>query len=199
MNYDKTAAYYQFLSRFIFGNTLIEAQVEAINQFPANSSVLIAGGGDGEILKHFIGKNHKIDFVDCSSKMIEIAKSKTKLPLNWYCEDVFDFLPQHSYDVIFFPFLLDNFSDYEVEELILKSKRWLKKSGSYWVVDFTENPNLWQKTLLKAMYLFFKAIAGVVTARIPSIEEAMRFNKFVKVYESSSFSGFIEVKSYSQQ
>ena len=70
----------------------------------------------------------------------------------------------------------------------------LKKGGQVIVVDFSENPNLWQKVLLFGMYTFFRLIASVKTTKMPEIEQIMLIHELQKTLETKSFRGFIEIK-----
>ena len=197
MNYGRVVKSYQFLSRTIFGNALINAQREALSNLRYPCDLLMIGGGDGEILK-FIGDfKGNLDYVEVSSEMILVAQSKTKLPVNWHIQDIFSFKTDRKYDVIFMPFLLDNFTTKQCSELIAHLKPMLKKGGQVIVIDFTENPNLWQKVLLFCMYTFFRLTVSVKTTKMPEIEQIMLIHKLHKTLETKSFRGFIEIKKYS--
>lgn len=197
MNYGRVAKSYQFLSRTIFGNALINAQREALSNLSYPSDLLMIGGGDGKILKYLSDFEGILDFVEISEKMTQEAQSKTILPVNWHVQDIFSFKTDRKYDVIFMPFLLDNFTTKQCSELIAHLKPMLKKGGQVSVVDFTENPNLWQKVLLLGMYTFFRLIASVKTTKMPEIEQIMLIHKLQKTLETKSFRGFIEIKKYS--
>lgn len=197
MNYGRVAKSYQFLSRTIFGNALINAQRKALANLTYPCDLLMIGGGDGEILKHLSDFEGVLDYVEVSSEMVLVAQSKTKLPVNWYIQDIFNFKTDRKYDVIFMPFLLDNFTTKKCSELIAHLKPMLKKGGHVIVVDFTENSNLWQKVLLFGMYTFFWLIASVKTTKMPEIEQTMLIHKLQKTLETKSFRGFIEIKKYS--
>ena len=197
MNYGKVSQSYQFLSRMVFGNALLNAQRKALSKLRFPCNVLMIGGGDGEILKHLSDFEGVLDYVEISSEMVLVAQSKTNLSINWHIQDIFSFKTDRKYDVIFMPFLLDNFTTKQCSELITHLKPMLKKEGQVIVVDFTEVPNLWQKVLLSCMYSFFRLIAGVKTAKMPEIEQIMAIHTLKKTLEMKSFRGFIEIKKYS--
>lgn len=197
MNYGRVAKSYQFLSRTIFGNALVNAQRKALANLSYSCDLLMIGGGDGEILKYLRDFAGNLDYVEVSSEMILVAQSKTKLPVNWYIQDIFSFKTYRKYDVIFMPFILDNFTTKQCSELIAHLNPMLKIGGQVIVVDFTEKPNLWQKALLFGMYTFFRLIASVKTTKMPEIEQTMLIHKLNKTLETKSFRGFIEIKKYS--
>lgn len=199
MNYSNTTSYYQFLSQLIFGRALIDAQTESFNRLSENSDILIAGGGDGEFLKYIKPFYGRLDFLDISEKMVLKARSKTKAEVNWIVCDVFEFMPEHKYDHIIVPFLLDNFNDEQCRTIVPGFMEWLEPDGSIIVIDYTENPNLWQKILLKSMYLFFSVFAGVRVKNIPPMEKIFKENAFRKTMMSKSFYKFIEIKTYRKE
>jgi ubiquinone/menaquinone biosynthesis C-methylase UbiE len=197
MNYGRVARSYQFLSRMVFGNALLNAQRKALSNLSFPCNILMIGGGDGEILKHLSDFEGVLDFVEISSEMVLVAQSKTNFPVSWHVQDIFNFKTDRKYDVIFMPFLLDNFTTKQCSELITHLKPMLKSGGQVIVVDFTEKPNLWQKVLLFSMYTFFGLIAQVEANKIPDIERTMAIHKLQKTLETKSFRGFIEIKKYS--
>jgi ubiquinone/menaquinone biosynthesis C-methylase UbiE len=197
MNYGKVAQSYQFLSRMVFGNALLNAQRKALRNLSFPCNMLMIGGGDGEILKHLSDFEGVLDYVEISSEMVGVAQSKTNFAVNWHVQDIFSFKTDRKYDVIFMPFLLDNFTTKQCSELIAYLKPMLKNGGQAIVVDFTEKPNLWQKVLLFGMYTFFGLIAQVEINKMPEIEQTMAIHKLQKTLETKSFRGFIEIKKYS--
>jgi len=78
-NYDRIARYYDFLSRMVFFRAQLKAQIEQLHFIPANSSVLIVGGGTGWILEE-IAKVHssglRITYVEISAKMLELSRKR---------------------------------------------------------------------------------------------------------------------------
>lgn len=180
----------------VFGKALINAQVKALADLKLPCNLLIAGGGDGEILKYLADFKGELDYVEISPKMIQLAKSKTELRIHWHIQDIFTFDTERKYDVIFLPFLLDNFSSSETKALIKRLAVWLKPSSNVIISDYTEKPNLWQRLILKLMYIFFKIVAGVNVSNIPPIESIMERSGFKKESESFHYGRFIETKVY---
>ena len=196
MNYGPVARWYQFLSKLIFGNTLVRAQHLALSAVPENSHLLIAGGGDGEVLRHLPHPECPIDFVEISPEMLRLAKQKNQKNVRWFQQDIFAFRPDKSYDVILIAFLLDNFIPKEAKQLIAHLRHFLRKEGQIIIVDYTETPSFPQKILLQAMYLFFRIVANVQVKSLPPIERIMQENGFRKTGTLRLYRGFIEVKHY---
>ncbi|MBX2952531.1 MAG: class I SAM-dependent methyltransferase [Leadbetterella sp.] len=196
MNYGRIAPWYRPLSRVVFGNTLIQAQRLALEALPADGRVLIAGGGDGELLKYLSHWTGAIDFVEISGEMIRLAQRQAVRPVRWFEQDIFDFRPDGTYNTILFPFLLDNFLPKEAEILIARLPSFLQQKGQVIIIDYTETPNVWQKILLRSMYLFFRAVADVRARALPPIKKIMQENGFCLSRAFSLYGGFIEVKYY---
>ncbi len=196
MNYGRFARSYQFLSRLVFGNALIEAQRKALDGLSPDCSLLIAGGGDGEILRHLAHWNGPIDFVEISAEMIAVAKTKSPGNIRWFQQDIFDFQPDRVYDIVLIPFLLDNFIPKEAELLIVRIPSFLANNSQVIIIDYPERPVSWQKILLKSMYLFFRITANVPVNALPPIETLMQEKGFCKSLSFSLYGGFIEVKYY---
>jgi len=196
MNYAPIAPWYQPLSRVVFGNTLIRAQRMALEDVSPDAHLLIAGGGDGEILKHLQKWSGTIDFVEISEAMLRLARSKAAPPTRFIHQDIFNFLPDHPYDVVLFPFLLDNFIPEEAKQLIAHLRPFLTKEGQVIIIDYTEAPSFLQKILLRAMYFFFRIVANVRVKTLPPLEKIMQENGFQKTGTLRLYRGFIEVKYY---
>jgi spermidine synthase len=66
-NFNNSAWFYDGLSRLVYGNALVEAQVYLLQFIRPNSKILIAGGGTGWILEE-LAKLHpeglKIAYVE---------------------------------------------------------------------------------------------------------------------------------------
>lgn len=198
MNYGRIARWYQPLSKAVFGNTLVDAQRLALQSLSAGSRLLIAGGGDGEVLKHLQEWNGPIDFVEISEEMIRLAQRKPAPNTRFIHRNIFDFQPDNPYNIILFPFLLDNFLPEDAKKLIDHLRPFLVKEGQIIIIDYTETPSSWQKILLQAMYFFFRIAVEVRVKALPPIEKIMQENGFQKTRSFSLYRRFIEVKYYTR-
>jgi ubiquinone/menaquinone biosynthesis C-methylase UbiE len=196
MHYGRIAKFYQIISRTVFGSALIDAQIKALSELAFPCDLLIVGGGDGEILKHLSSFEGEIDYVDFAPEMVKEAKAKTDLPINWFVQDIFTYTAAKKYDVIFLPFVLDNFTTQQCDLLMHHLTPMAKEEGEVIVVDFTEKPVLWQKCIITVMYTFFRWVVNVKVNRVPCIEGAMRAHNWHKTLENQSFRGLIEVTKY---
>src|SRR5690606_15253584 len=116
--FDRIAFCYDFLKKTVFGAKLDKAAVEFLSYMPDNASVLIIGGGTGEILAELLKSTstRKITYLEYSHKMIAAAKRRIKnfhdanvdLPEIHFIEGSLENLnSEETFDVVFTPFVLD--------------------------------------------------------------------------------------------
>lgn len=201
-SYDSIASFYDRLARLVYGKALINAQLYLLNAIPAGARVLIVGGGTGWVLEE-IARIHSsgltIDYIDASKKMIALAEKRNagnnKVAfLTAQIQDVK--LGQEQYDVALTPFLFDNFNDGTLEKIFAAIDTRLSKGGIWLYCDFRNTSILWQKMMLKVMYVFFKATCGIEAGRLP--DAAACFSKYhYKIMGEKIFmKGFVVAEIY---
>ncbi|MFT3701029.1 MAG: class I SAM-dependent methyltransferase [Agriterribacter sp.] len=168
-DYNAIASSYDFLSRLIFGDAIKQSQVCLLPFIPAQSNILIAGGGTGWILDelakvHQVGLN--IIYVESSSAMIERAKKRNAAQnkVSFFCMPIEKYVTSQSLDIIITPYLFDNFTQQQAAQNFYNLHKMLKPRGLWLFSDFyIDNAagKFWQKALLKTMYLFFSVIAKI--------------------------------------
>ena len=108
--------FYDSLSHLIYGKALINAQVYPLQYIPANSNILIVGGGTGRVLAEIAkiqpsGLN--ITYVEVAPKMIAASKKRNSggnhvIFINEAMENA-SFTAD--FDVVITPFLFDSFTE----------------------------------------------------------------------------------------
>jgi ubiquinone/menaquinone biosynthesis C-methylase UbiE len=200
-NYDNAAWFYDRLSRVVYGKALINAQLYILPYVPANSKVLIVGGGSGWILDeltHIHPSGLNITYVEISAKMMTLSQKRniggnTIIYLNSAIQDTT--LPT-DFDVIITAFLFDNFKPDTLKGVFDHIHRALKAGGVWLNTDFQLTGRWWQNALLKSMLLFFRALCNVEASTLPDIDGQFRLNGY-KVFTSMNFFGdFISSKVY---
>ena len=93
--------------------------------------------------------------------------------------------------------MFDNFLPEKIELVFSKLDQLLKPGGLWLYADFVNDKQgkLWQKLLLKTMYLFFKLTCNIET------QQLIDMNKFFadgygKIAESFYYSNFIKAIAY---
>lgn len=203
-NYDNSAWFYDSLSRLVYGNALVNAQVYLLPYVPANSNVLIVGGGTGWILEELAGIHPtglNITYVEISAKMMALSQKRgygnNKVTfINQPAEEV-DFLEE--FDVIITPFLFDNFKEETLQQVFTHIHHQLKAGGIWLNTDFKLTGKWWQNALLKSMFLFFRAICRIETSVLPDIERQFKQQYYEVVAERAFFGEFVVSKVFERK
>ncbi len=200
-NYDNAAAFYDQLSRLVFGKALVNVQVYLLQLVPAGLSIVIVGGGTGWILDE-LTKLHpdglSITYVEVSAKMMALSKQKNtganKITfINLPIEDA-ELTP--GYDIIITPFLFDNFKQPTANKVFAQLNSLLKLGGLWLYADFELSGKWWQPLLLKTMHLFFKLLCGVEASKLPEVNALFNQNSYQLVQSKRFFGGFISSAVY---
>lgn len=203
-NYNFIAPYYDFISRLVFGKAIVGAQNSLLPYIPANSDVLIVGGGSGWILEelarlHTSGLN--ITYLDNSTGMIALAKKRNygNNTVAFVCEAVEQYETNKKFDCIYTPFLFDNFKSEKAAFVFEKLHR-LLKPGRYWLyTDFipTQNTkNYWQKILLSLMYFFFTTVSKIETKELVDMDPLFQIHGYTLTFTSWHYKRFIRSMAY---
>lgn len=199
-NYDRTAGFYDFLSRFVFFRAQIKAQTDQLKFIPSGSKVLLVGGGTGWILEE-IAKVHpaglQITYIEISTKMLEKAK-KRHAGTNTVCyihSAIETYGDEAQYDVIQTGFLFDNFSTRRINQVFLKLHNFLEPEGLWLFSDFNSNPEsrtFWQGWLLKIMYFFFRLMANVEANKVTDINPWFHEKGYTSIDQQWYYRHFIK-------
>lgn len=199
-NYDVIARYYDVLSRMVFFNAQRKAQIDQLRYIPANSQILIVGGGTGWILEEIskIQPAHlQITYVDLSVNMLERAKKRNigKNEVTFVHSAIEELQSEKKYTVILTAFLFDNFLEARIAKVFHQLHHLLEPGGLWIFTDFdatAKERKIWKGYLLKTMYLFFRHIAQVeassllqteqyfIEAGYTVISEALYYRRFIK-------------------
>lgn len=200
-NYNNAAWFYDRLSRLVYGNALVKAQVWLLNYVPQNSTILIAGGGTGWILEE-LAKIHPtgltITYVEVAPAMIARSKKRNVrgnqvIFINDAIEHV-EF--ELAFDVVITPFLFDNFKEINLDKIFGSMHQALKPGGLWLNVNFQLTGKWWQQVLLKSMFLFFRLLCNIEGAELPKIENQFQFNGYVKIDNKDFYRNFISSRVY---
>jgi ubiquinone/menaquinone biosynthesis C-methylase UbiE len=193
-SYNKLAAIYDQLAQLVFWGRINRANSLFLSQIPANSKVLIIGGGTGKSLKH-LNPELELDYAELSSAMINKAKKrkgpkKTEFILGFFQE----FKTQKKYDYVVCPFFLDQFNSTEINPILTSILSVLPKGGHLLVSDFNrpKKPMRWLKQLIiKTTILFFRITTGLRINKLEDISSILEKNKFQKTSEKQFYFGMI--------
>ena len=200
-NYDNSASFYDTLSRLVFGKALISAQVYLLPQIPANSNILIIGGGTGWILEE-VTKLHpsglSITYVEISAKMMALSQKRNTgenkvTYINQAMEQTN--LPA-DFDVVITPFLFDNFTEETLPQIFNQIHKTLRPGGLWLYTDFQLTGKWWQYAMLKSMLLFFKILCRVESWHLPDMAKQFSGYAYEVVKEKNFFGDFVVTRVY---
>ncbi len=202
-NYDNAAWFYDSLSRLVFGKAIVNAQVYLLQHIPANSNILIVGGGTGWILDelnrlHPVGLT--ITYVELSTKMMAISSRRNTGANNvTFINSAVENVVLHpDFDVVITPFLFDNFSQATAQKVFDHLHSSLKTNGLWLYVDFEPIGKLWQQMALKTMHIFFKMLCGIEASRLPDVKYLFAERHYQPVESKLFFGDFIKAAVYSR-
>lgn len=200
-NYDNVALFYDRLSRIVYGKALINSQLYLLPHVPANSSVLIVGGGSGWILEELTRlrpSGLSITYVEISANMMALSKKRnignnTVIYLNSAVQDT---VLSTKFDVIITAFLFDNFKADTLVKVFGHLHQNLKTGGLWLNTDFQLTGKWWQDVLLKSMLLFFRILCNIEATTLPDIDGQFDQTGYQIIASKNFFGDFISSKVY---
>lgn len=202
-NYDNVAPFYDRLARLIYGRTLIDAQVFLLKAIPPNAKILVVGGGTGWILEeiaHIHPSGLTITYVDISVKMIDLAKKRNagENSITFINAPIQEAVINNTFNVVITPFLLDNFTEDTIPKIFSQMHNLLTPKGLWLYCDFQNTNFLWQRAILKMMYLFFRSLCGIESNRLPNIDAHFTQEGYKTLAENTFAKGFIISRAYAK-
>lgn len=197
-SYDAIAGVYDLLAKIFIGKALRKAQIYLLQYIPAGANVLIVGGGTGWILEeiaHLHSKGLQIDYVDISASMIAKAKQRNvkQNKVHFLHQSAAENFSGNAYDVILTPFFFDNFGEATMQDIFDKLHQKLKPGGRWLYADFqvAGERRFFQKTMLLAMYTFFKVACNIEANHLPDVMREFAAHHYQLMYTKTFKHEFI--------
>jgi ubiquinone/menaquinone biosynthesis C-methylase UbiE len=203
-NYNNSAWFYDSLARLVYGRALVNAQVYLLQHTPANSNVLIVGGGTGWILEE-LARIHpsglSITYVEIAPAMMALSQKRSigKNKVTFINDAIENVALPPDFDVVVTPFLFDNFTEETLHKVFNGISGLLKEDGIWLNCDFQLTGKWWQWVMLKSMFVFFRMVCGIEASRLPGIERCFENGGYRAAEEKSFFGEFIEARIYQKQ
>lgn len=203
-DYSNAAWFYDRLSRVVFGQTLVKAQIHFLSAIPPHSNILIAGGGTGQLLESIAAihsQGLKITYAEISAKMIARAQRRNagQNQVTFINEGVEHISADDKFDVVITAFLLDSLNPQIFSPVFYHMHSLLRLGGIWLNTDFQLTGKWWQKPLLKSMYFFFRLMGCTDTISLPQIARAFRRTGYEVVEERSFYGDFILASVYRKE
>jgi ubiquinone/menaquinone biosynthesis C-methylase UbiE len=195
-NYNNSAWFYDRLSALVYGKALIKAQVYLLKFIEPDSKVLLVGGGTGRILEE-IAKTHpsglKITYVEIAPKMVELSKKRDSgsNEVIFITDAIENVKLADDFDIVFTPFLFDNFTEENFQRLFAHIHQSLKSGGLWLNTDFQLTGRWWQHILLRSMFVFFRLICRIEGNKLPDITKCFADHGYESVDQQTFYGKFI--------
>lgn len=195
-DFNRIASVYDTLASLVFGKTLINAQLHFVSIIPENATILILGGGSGELLQALLHqKPHcRVVYIDSAEKMIALARERVKNSsrVTFLCGTEETPLPVEIVTVIITNFYLDLFTPSSLQRIVTRLHTLLAPGGTWLVTDFVKPSTVWQKILLNTMYRFFSVVSNIEASYISDWPEIMRHDGLSMQTEKVFYRGMIK-------
>ncbi len=184
MNCDRIARWYRWMEYAAFGGALRKRREAFLFELGNPQKVLVLGDGDGRFLQLFTAlyPNARIDAVDVSARMIELAQARAP-SATFHLADAREF-PPAEYDLVAAHFFFDCFSETELPELI---SRFTAKQ--FLISEFRRTP--WSGPIFAGLYLFFRIATGLETRRLTDHRPMLERRGFTLDREETALRGLL--------
>ena len=192
MNCDSIAASYRWLEYLAFGQELERRRFRFLPEGAGAHRALVLGDGDGRFLARLAAiSNGCIDYVDLSSRMLDLARARagTRRVAYRRCDALTLPLAPAEYDLIATHFFLDCLNARDLEILIDRAAC-AAQPGALWLISEFRQPR-WAAPLLSALYLFFRVTTGLTTRRLTDHRPVLVRHGFQLKCEETSRAGLL--------
>jgi len=209
VSFDLVAPHYRWLETIVFGNALQRARTHWIDKIPRPNRTLIVGEGNGRFLCQLLQVHPgiEVDCIDASRKMLHLAQRRVRQTcpeslsrVRFFCKDILQWSPSASYDLLVTHFFLDCFSRHQLTALIRKLAESARPGALWLIADFSvpreKIARAQARLLLRLMYAFFRAIAGIAASELADPTACLNENGFSRVLEKLSRASFIRSDLY---
>lgn len=195
--FNRVVRIYDYLKRFVFGSAIFQSEARFLKELPPSGSVLILGGGSGEILVPLMREYPavRIWYVDASSAMLRRARKNVSagdLTRIEFIHGTEQSIPSTVvFDAVVTHFFLDLFSEARLAGICERVSRQLRNGGIWLVSDFVKSGHIRHRLLLWLMYRFFGATSGIEAKGLPPWERFLAAQGMDRKACAKFYGGFI--------
>ncbi len=204
MNFDLIAPCYNGLEMVTAGGLTQRVRTTFLHQLDTSQRLLITGEGTGRFLTSLLRTDTaaRIDVIDSSRKMIQIARQRlrnaglSEKNVTYIHKDIRDWQgTSGQYDAIVSNFFLNCFTAGELATIIPSLANAARSRARWLIADFTVPAHSWRRTrariLLSLMYAFFQAATRLSAKELIRPDALLERNHF-KLLERQTYShGFL--------
>jgi SAM-dependent methyltransferase len=203
VNFDPVARPYRWAEYLSFGRALERCRCQFLPALGERRCALILGDGDGRFLARLLAANPNLhaDAVDLSPEMLrlltrrlEAAAPNAASRVRTHQANALDFAPAGPYDLVATHFFLDCLVQPEVELLCTQIVPHLAPNAVWLVSDFRIPAGAMHfpaRILVRSLYLAFRLLTGLRTARLPDHASALRTAGFTRTAQQLSLGGLL--------
>jgi tRNA (cmo5U34)-methyltransferase len=185
LNCDSIARWYRWLEYAAFGGALRRRREAFLFELGDPKTVLVLGDGDGRFLQVFCAlyPNARVDAVDSSERMIELARARVGDRVGFHYLDAREFAGGE-YDLAVAHFFFDCFKEDELAALLGKVR------AKNWLVSEFRNTR-WSWPLMRGLYFFFRMTTGLGVSALPQHRAALEKLGFHMEKEQTALRGML--------
>lgn len=192
---------YDSLKRLVFGSAIYRSAIQFLEEIPAGASVLVIGGGTGEVLTALTESDPscKVWFIEASSEMLRRAQRRVShLPnrIDFIHGTERDIPEGMRFDAILVSFFLDVFPDEELPAMCSHLALVLNPDGVWLVSDFVDSGKRGHRWLLAVMYSLFNRVSDVSAKSLPLWQKHIRRTGWQEAASRLFYAGFIKSAVY---
>ncbi|MBO0360030.1 class I SAM-dependent methyltransferase [Hymenobacter sp. BT186] len=182
--FDRVAAFYDPLSRLVYGRALVCAQHHALEAGlpPGAPHLLVIGGGTGQVLLEVLRQRPKASvlYLEASPQMLGKARAllagrlpAAVLQVEFRLGTEASLTSHDAFDALITFFFLDLFEPRRLQQIMARLHASRKPGAPWLLADFAPAQTWWQRWLLAAMYSFFRLTTGISGRTLPPFREEL--------------------------
>lgn len=178
-NFNSLAPFYDRLKYLVFGRSLEQAGAHFLKEIRPKDSVLVLGGGTGEVLNHLLHAR-KVVFVDKSAAMIKRARSHSFGEVEFHCADIMNLTSGVRFEWIICPFFLDSFGEHTLPVVLSRIRELMYPGAQVIITDFKPR-SLHHRMLVWLMYRFFILWTKLDARDLPNFKQSLSNQGFTEL------------------
>lgn len=201
--FDRVAAFYDPLSRLVYGPALLRAQQHALAAGlpPGAPHLLVIGGGTGTVLLEILRLRPQatIRYLEASPQML--AKARALLhrqrpsavqQVEFQLGTEKDLTGHEAFDAIITFFFLDLFDPQRLRQVVTQLNAVRHPAAPWLLADFAPPQTWWQRALLSVMYRFFRLTTGISGHDMPPIRTELARLGLREINQLPFFKGMVQ-------
>jgi SAM-dependent methyltransferase len=202
-NFNLIAAPYRSLEYFTLGKALENCRNYYLPHLLDQRHALVLGDGDGRFLAQLLTHNPHLyaDAIDTSTAMLQLMRKRCEAEarnantrLSTHHADALTFPLEGPYDLVVTHFVLDCFTQTELDYLIARVTPTLAPGALWLISDFhvpTGPMRLPAKLLIRSLYLAFRLLTGLRTTHLPDHVTPLKQSGLTRIAHQHRLAGLL--------